>query len=314
MSARPIWSSVTIAVGTCPNHLTHIRLNHYIRERCLKRGALAPGVVLPNVEVHPFCIVLTYLSGDESLSVFESQATDPSFLLIFAQTWALAARLRLPTLQNELISVMSSLYTMIVEGICSYQRSAWVDTHLLRAFQHLRSQFGPETHAEKFLVCFSGRTAPLVRELEKQLSSKDFDLDIREKILKEARSFERDPIIHRPYLFRVSALNPPRYPPLDVQRLSQDEGENTDARRFDGAPDNPRPRCAKPILSTPYTRSRRYEQLHHERRSQTQSGIYDSGASPSTADFASTTTVSRRRVSFRLQHQDTMCDSDPTSE
>lgn len=232
MPAGPIWSSVTIAVGTYPNHLTHIRLSHHMRERCLKLGALAPGDVLPNVEVHPFCILLAYLNGDESLSVFKRQATDPSFLLIFAHTWALAARLSLRMLQNELISVMSKLYTVIDEGTCSYQRCTWTDIYLLQAFQHIRSQFGPETHAENFLVCFSSRTAPLIGELEKQLRSKDFDFDIREKILKEARSFERDPIIHCPHIFHVSTLNPPSYPPLDVQRLPQDESSNADATRL----------------------------------------------------------------------------------
>ncbi|KAJ6275008.1 hypothetical protein PSV08DRAFT_347779 [Bipolaris maydis] len=231
MPNRPIWSSITIAVGTCPNDLTYIKLNHCMRERCLKLGALAPGVVLPNVEPQSFCNVLAYLDGDESLSLFRSHATDPNFLLIFAQAWALAARLRLPTLQNVLISVMSAFHTTIIEGKWSYQRGTCADIHLLQAFQHLRSQFGPETHAEKFLVCFSGRTAPSIGELKKQLSSQDFNSDLREKILKETRSFERDPIIHRPYLFRVSALNPPRYPPLDVQRLPQNEGSNADARR-----------------------------------------------------------------------------------
>ncbi|EUC28331.1 hypothetical protein COCCADRAFT_109451 [Bipolaris zeicola 26-R-13] len=314
MPAGPIWSSVTIAVGTYPNHLTHIRLSHHMRERYLKLGALAPGDVLPNVEVHPFCILLAYLNGDESLSVFKRQATDPSFLLIFARTWALAARLSLRMLQNELISVMSKLYTVINEGTCSYQRCTWTDIYLLQAFQHIRSQFGPETHAENFLVCFSSITAPLIGELEKQLRSKDFDFDIREKILKEARSFERDPIIHCPHIFHVSTLNPPSYPPLDVQRLPQDESSNADATRFDGAPYNPRPRCARPIRSTSYTRSRRHEQLRHERRSQTQSRLCHSRALPSNVAYASNATSVQRHVSFRLPHSDTVYDSDPAEE
>ncbi|KAF5847372.1 hypothetical protein GGP41_000060 [Bipolaris sorokiniana] len=83
---------------------------------------------------------------------------------------------------------------------------------------------------------------------------------------------------------------------------------------FNGAHDNLRPRCTRPILYTSYARSRRYEQLRHEQKSQTQSGLSEFEALPSTVTYTSITTSIQRRVSFRLQHQHTVCDPDPAAE
>lgn len=91
------------------------------------------------------------------------------------------------------------------------------DGSLVEAFQHLREQVDPNSHAEKFLICFAGRTAPFISELERNLNSEHLDSAIRNEVLAEARSFGPDPIKHQSQLFRINPQQPPSY-----RRLEQD--------------------------------------------------------------------------------------------
>jgi hypothetical protein len=213
MPAMSSNTTVAITVGSNNGHPVSFGLNRRIRERCPQLGALPPGAMLPNVDDKVFHVVIAYLDGDESLTVFTSHTDDDAFLIIFAQAWVLAARLCLPLLQNKLVSVMMELHTSIIAG---GGKHCAADDHLLNAFQHLREQLGKGSHAEAFLICFIGRTAPLICQLERQLTAKNFDRDIKEKILAEARSFEGDPIKHHPHLFLGHPSSLLRYPPLGV--------------------------------------------------------------------------------------------------
>ncbi|KAB2110105.1 hypothetical protein AG0111_0g471 [Alternaria gaisen] len=118
---------------------------------------------------------------------------------------------------NDLMTMMIGIHANIVDG-----RGADLDFHyttdesLLEAFQHLRDQIGRNSHAENFLICFAGRTAPSISELERNLDTAKTDPAIRNEILAEARSFSPDPIKNQPEMFFVNDGRPP-YPQLEIQ-------------------------------------------------------------------------------------------------
>jgi hypothetical protein len=231
MQALSSNKNVIITVGSAHNLPTSAKLTPRILTNCPQLAALPPGSSLPSIHPKPFQIALAYLDGDESLSVFASYFESSIFLLRFAQTWALAARLCLPVLQNKLVVLMKVVHTYHVESGSKRQYPA--DQYLFEAFRYLRKEVGHYSQAEDFLCCFVGRTAPLICELEIQLNDARFDNGVKEKILAEARSFEKDPIKHQPQRFMVSVRNPPKYPPLDVQHayLPNELVQDHDPRR-----------------------------------------------------------------------------------
>lgn len=145
---------------------------------------------------------------------------DTSILLLFATTWALAARLQLPDLQNSLVSVMAGIYTQCIQNRHEYPADAHVD----HAFRHLRADVGPGSHAEALLICFIGRTAPMISALIKQLKLYRFDKEIRERVLFEARSFAPDPLQYNITRFQVDIAYPPQYTPVEIQHASLLDG------------------------------------------------------------------------------------------
>jgi hypothetical protein len=214
MQAMHYNESIMITVGSDYNQVHSVRLTNRMRESCPRLGALPPGSSLPSVHPKAFNVVLAFLDGDKTLSAFTSHFESDAILLLFAQVWALAARLALSALQNKLVSVMTELHAMFVEGGSNSHKQQYS----VNAFLHLRKEAGPNSHAEDFLVCSVGRTAPLICELERQLDDARFDKHMKERILAEARSFEKNPIKHQPQRFLVSVSNPPQYPPLQVQQ------------------------------------------------------------------------------------------------
>jgi hypothetical protein len=231
IQAMPSKSNVIVTIGSVHNLPTSAKLTPRILQKCPQLAALPAGSSLPNIHPKPFQIILAYLDGDESLSVFIGCFKSSIFLLRFAQTWALAARLCLPVLQNKFVALMRNVYGYYVESRSNGQYP--VNQYLFEAFQHLRKEFGPNSHAEDFLCCFVGRTAPLICELERQLNDVRFDQCVKEKMLAEARSFDKDPIKYQPQRFMVSLRNPPKYPPLDVQsaHLPNELMQHHDPRR-----------------------------------------------------------------------------------
>ncbi|KAI4961322.1 hypothetical protein J4E86_000350 [Alternaria arbusti] len=219
--------SVTITVKSDNGHLVPIELNDRVLRNCPVINAMPSGTILPNVQVKPFQVVTNYLDGDHLPSVFASHVDSSAPLLLFAQTWALAARLGLPILQNELISVMTDIHARIING--SGTDSRWQNTadgSLVKAFLHLREQVDRNSHAEKFLICFVGKTAPFISDLERNLNRERHDSAIRDEILTAARSFGPDPIKHEPQTFRVNPQQPPKYRPLeqDCNDAGMDDG------------------------------------------------------------------------------------------
>ncbi|KAI4686940.1 uncharacterized protein J4E84_005311 [Alternaria hordeiaustralica] len=207
---------VTITVRSDNGHLVPIELNDHVLRNCPVINAMPSGTILPNVQVKPFQAVTSYLDGDNLPSVFANRVDSIAPLLLFAQTWALAARLGLPILQNELISVMTDVHARVING--SGTDSHWqntADRSLVKAFLHLREQVGANSHAEKFLICFVGKTAPFISELEQNLTREHLDPAIRNEILEKARSFGQDPIKHQPQMFRINPQQPPKYRPLE---------------------------------------------------------------------------------------------------
>ncbi|KAI4664036.1 uncharacterized protein J4E79_003536 [Alternaria viburni] len=223
---------VTITVKSDNGHLVPIELNDRVLRNCPVINAMPSGIILPNVQVKPFQVVTNYLDGDHLPSVFASHVDSSAPLLLFAQTWALAARLGLPILQNELISVMTDIHARIING--SGTDSHWQNTadgSLVKAFLHLREQVGANSHAEKFLICFVGKTAPFISELEQNLTREHLDPAIRNEILEKARSFGQDPIKHQPQMFRINPQQPPKYRPLEQD--CNDTGYTSQAINFD---------------------------------------------------------------------------------
>ncbi|KAF1919687.1 hypothetical protein BDU57DRAFT_569476 [Ampelomyces quisqualis] len=202
-----------ISVGPTYGLSTFVKLSSRVRELCPFLRSLPPNCSLPAVFIMPFRIVLAYLDGDLALNSFTEYNRDISLLLLFASTWVLAARLGLPALQNSLLAAMTSIYDETLRSREHYP----VDEDLDQAFCHVRKEVGTNSHAEKFLICFVGRTTSLTSELEKRINRHIFDEEISGQLLAEARSFSPDPIKHASKRFRVDAFNPPYYRPLEIQ-------------------------------------------------------------------------------------------------
>jgi len=227
MPSKTPTDSVTITVKSDDGHLVPIELNNRVLRNCPVINAMPSGTILPNVQVKPFQAVTSYLDGDHLPSVFASRVDSSAPLLLFAQLWALAARLGLSILQNELISFMTDVHARIINGSGTdlrWQHAA--DGSLVEAFRHLREQVGANNHAEKFLICFVGKTAPFISELEQNLNRERLDSAIRDEILAKARSFDLDPIKHQPQTFRINPQQPPEYRPLeqDCNDTGMDDG------------------------------------------------------------------------------------------
>jgi hypothetical protein len=211
-------SSIRIKVGFTHGPPVTVELSGRTRALCPFLAMLSHGAMLPTVQIKPFLVVVSCLNVDETVAVLTKGDHDTSQLLLFAHSWALAARLSLPAVQNTLVAVMTDIYMKIVHDARRKQTAVFpANENVLRAIQYLREEVGGNSEAERFLVCFIGRTTPLIHDLERQLEQDRFDRRTSEALLAEARSFERDPIKHKSRIFRVSVSNPPRYRPLDVQ-------------------------------------------------------------------------------------------------
>ncbi|CAN9242114.1 unnamed protein product [Alternaria alternata] len=158
-----------------------------MRRRCFVLSAIPPGAILRGVQFEPFRAVMNYLDSGECPPIFTGLAEGNASLLLFAQTGA----------------DLDFQYT--------------TDESLLEAFQHLRDQIGRNSHAENFLICFAGRTAPSISELERDLGTAKADPAIRNEILAEARSFSPDPIKNQPEMFFVNDRRPPSHPQFEIQ-------------------------------------------------------------------------------------------------
>ncbi|KAH7395221.1 hypothetical protein DE146DRAFT_764965 [Phaeosphaeria sp. MPI-PUGE-AT-0046c] len=213
-------TGIQIHIGSAYGPPTAIEVSSRARNLCPSLRSLAPGSSLPTTDITPFRTVLSYLDGDAALTEFTHSNRDTSLLLLFATTWTLAARLHLPDLQNSLITAMAGIYVQALQERHSYPADPYVD----QAFRHLHAEIGRDSHAERFLVCFIGRTAPLIPALKKQLKLYHFDKEICEKILAEARSFAPDPIRYDIARAHVDTLHPPQYAPIEIHHASLSEG------------------------------------------------------------------------------------------
>ncbi|KAH3963403.1 hypothetical protein HBI70_181390 [Parastagonospora nodorum] len=202
-----------VTVGSIHGQPTDVEISSRAQALCQFLRDLPSGSALPDVRIASLRIVLAYLDGDEALTGLMTSTHDTALLLLFAQTWALAARLGLPTVQNKLTSAMQDVYDVSLDDHTVYP----ADEFLLKAFSHLVQEAGKDSHAESFLICFVARTTPTTSELEKQLNANGFAENIRGSLLAEARSFDRDPIEQTPQRFRVDTSHPPSYQPLDAR-------------------------------------------------------------------------------------------------
>lgn len=183
-----------------------------MRGPCPLLRSLPQGSSLLTFFIAPFRTVLAYLDRDTTLDAFTKYNRDTSLVLLFDSTWALAARLGLPRMQNSLVATMTDIYYEILQTREHYP----VDKNLDQAFRHLCEVVSTNSHAEKFLICFVGRTTLLTSELEKQIKRHKFEEEISDRILAEARSFSADPIKCASKRFRVDVSDAPRYRPVEL--------------------------------------------------------------------------------------------------
>jgi hypothetical protein len=176
-----------ITVGTPP---VEVELSSRVREHCPLLRSLLPHSSLPKVHITAFRIVLSYLDGDNDVTRFMAHTHDTTLLLHFAQAWSLAAQLKLPLMQNKLVSIMTDIYNESLENEASYP----ADDNVLKSFRHLREECGHNSHAEKFLTSFVGRTTLSILALKTQLQNMGFDPDVRNNLVAEARSLNCDQV------------------------------------------------------------------------------------------------------------------------
>jgi hypothetical protein len=199
-----------ITVGTPP---VEVELSSRVREHCPLLRSLLPHSSLPKVHITAFRIVLSYLDGDNDVTRFMAHTHDTTLLLHFAQAWSLAAQLKLPLMQNKLVSIMTDIYNESLENEASYP----ADDNVLKSFRHLREECGHNSHAEKFLTSFVGRTTLSILALKTQLRNMGFDPDVRNNLVAEARSLNCDPIKYTRHRFLVDVSCPLRYEPLEIR-------------------------------------------------------------------------------------------------
>jgi hypothetical protein len=107
---------------------------------------------------------------------------------------------------------MADIYNDSLEDRTSYPG----DNDLLKAFRHLRDECGNDSHAEKFLISFVGRTVSSIKAMKTQLRDRGFDLDVRDNLVAEARSLSHDPIKCTLHRFLADISCPPRYKPVKI--------------------------------------------------------------------------------------------------
>jgi hypothetical protein len=198
-----------ITVGTPP---VEVEINSRVRELCPLHRSILPLSSLPKIHITAFRLVLSYLDGDHDLTEFTTLAHNTTLLLRFAQAWSLAAKMQLPRMQDKLVSTMADVYSHSLDDGTRYP----ADDNLLESFRHLRDECGNDSQAEKFLTTFVGRTTSAITSLKAQLQHREFDRDLQNDLLAEARSLERDPIKYLRSRFLVDFDSPPRYKPLDI--------------------------------------------------------------------------------------------------
>jgi hypothetical protein len=198
-----------ITVDTPP---VEVELSSRVRELCPLLRSILPLSSLPKVHITAFRLVLSYLDGDHDLTQFTALAHNTTLLLRFAQAWSLAGKMKLPRTQDKLVSTMADVYNHSLDNGTRYP----ADDNLLESFRHLRDECGNDSQAEKFLSTFVGRTTSAITSLKAQLQHREFDQEMQNNLLAEARSLERDPIKYLRSRFLVDIDSPPRYKPLDI--------------------------------------------------------------------------------------------------
>jgi len=182
--------SISVTVGFAYNSSFTVHIGSRARERCAFLRTLSPGAILPNVHVKPFRIILSHLSGEDCFATPTIANLDTYQLLLFARTWALAARMGLPVLQNKLVAAMRIIYMEAVNNALWGEKVAFpADKTILRAFRHLHQEIGQDSEAENFLVCFMGRTTPSIPDLKRQLKQNGFDRKTSEALFGREQVF-----------------------------------------------------------------------------------------------------------------------------
>ncbi|KAF2645536.1 hypothetical protein P280DRAFT_531707 [Massarina eburnea CBS 473.64] len=220
-------SSITIYVGAKYGRPEPFTISPIARERCAFLLSLTNNSSLIHTRVHPFRIIIRCLTqGAHILSEYFDSPDLSTTVLLFARTWALAARTGLPALQDKLTVHMRDFYL----------RAKWerkelhVDTNMALAFRHLEKHCGSDSHAERFLISFIGGLAHDELQLITDLRLRDIKDDVYRAVLKDARASNRDWIRDDVARFMVECESPvPVYKQLVVRGPERDHGNGVRA-------------------------------------------------------------------------------------
>lgn len=221
MSPRP-GIDIQVAARYGDTELCHI--SDRAQAQCPFLDSLEHGSSLPDTPADYFKIILRYLDGQDT--DFEPMQFTTNALLLFAQTWALAAKMNLPAIQNKLVDRFKSLYS----HACRVRDSPPVhyatqarpnynpDMFVAEAFKVLNKECGNDSRAERFLICWVARFALDVTQLEHRLNSLAGYITgtIRKKILHDAKELSADPIKYDIERFMVKRSDRHNYTPLTV--------------------------------------------------------------------------------------------------
>lgn len=233
------------------------------RANCSFLATLEPWSFLPDTPVEPFRVVLKYLDFDGTVLGLSSNTYsglidhDDGVLLLSAHVWVLAGKLKLGHLQNRLIDRLRVLYG----GAChvrdaragSYTREQrerhtyHANFFLALAFQHLETECGADSLAERFLICFIGRLAQDLNKLMHDMRESGISTRIQSRIMDEARALSNDPIKFDIRQFKTTASDhrdnnhnlPTVYPPVKRSAFPEPTLHTARSVRVNGTPHTP---------------------------------------------------------------------------
>ncbi|KAF2121343.1 hypothetical protein BDV96DRAFT_682592 [Lophiotrema nucula] len=206
-------SKIKVSVGDAHGSPETICISRTARALCHSFRVLTDYSSLPWIEPKFLRLILRHLDGEDSLDYL---LDEQDLIHTFAETWSLAARLQLPSLQNRVIDLYRSIYPK------AYQRAHYLypappsEEDFFKAFKMIESECGPGSHAEDFLICLIVQLLDVTDALKRLLSRNGLKRRVARKILAEARPVKRDPITYDVKRFYVSIRNPPPYRAITV--------------------------------------------------------------------------------------------------
>ncbi|KAF1993207.1 hypothetical protein P154DRAFT_583030 [Amniculicola lignicola CBS 123094] len=207
------------AIGVHPEMLL---VNRHAQERCAFFRSMQSGARLPDTSPEALPIALRYLDNVQDC---HSLREDAKLLLRFAHAWTLATKLGTPELQNSLLDDMTEIYLgtkylrqkhpRANQSRLTFSTSQYVN----ETFHHLE-QSGPRNEADKFWICFVGRSSHHIKGLDLELRNNNVGRGTFNEIIAQGQLLDDNIIDHAGGQFRIDLLRPrPFNPPEKTCRI-----------------------------------------------------------------------------------------------